>query len=91
MEPGGLLSEATATSSDMRPLPKTLPCTHSSQEPARSQPWQWEWEVGITKGALLHRQAAQTEPGGSAKPEDELRTESQGSEGDKVPLSLFYR
>lgn len=30
-------------------------------------------EGEYTEGALLHQQAAQTEPGGSAKPENELR------------------
>lgn len=58
--------------------------------------------MGTQKGAPLHQQAAQTEPGSSAKPEGEFRkTESQtcrtGSReprslnGDKVPLTLFYR
>lgn len=48
--------------------------------------------MGIQKGALLHQQAAQIEPGGSAKPENELRkTESQSSEEEKAALPLFYK
>lgn len=57
---------------------------------------------GVQKGALLPQPAAQTDPGGSAKPEGEFRKaesrelagqrkESLGSEGDKVSLPLCYR
>lgn len=41
---------------------------------------------------VLHQQAVQTKSCGSASSEDEFRkTESQGSQGDKAPLPLFYR
>lgn len=89
---GTFVRREAATGSDMRPLSKRLPCIHSSQKPARSQPWQVGMGVGIQKGALLHQQAAQAKPCGSAKPEDEFRkSERQGSEGDKAPLPLCYR
>lgn len=57
-------------------------------------------EVGgsIQKGSPLHQQAAQTEPGSSAKPESECRkTESQTCRTRSrelrlpSPLPLFYR
>lgn len=57
---------------------KTCPALAMARSKPGASHGKWKWEVGIQKGAPLHQQAAQTEPGGSAKPEGECRkTESQ--------------